>query len=105
MTPLFSSVTDFQKSREEENPFTLERNTAEEYKYMTVNNHLETQKSVVLPAFTMAGRLREGRLVGLGVWFSLRVREVPGSNPGRALSFFFSFFELNPFLKKLTLDL
>ena len=26
-------------------------------------------------------------LVGLGVWFSLRVREVPGSNPGRALSF------------------
>ena len=28
------------------------------------------------------------RLVGLGVWFSLRVREVPGSNPGRALSFF-----------------
>ena len=25
------------------------------------------------------------RLVGLGVWFSLRVREVPGSNPGRAL--------------------
>ena len=27
------------------------------------------------------------RLVGLGVWFSLRVREVPGSNPGRALDF------------------
>ena len=27
---------------------------------------------------------RRGRLVGLGVWFSLRVREVPGSNPGRA---------------------
>ena len=26
-------------------------------------------------------------LVGLGVWFSLRVREVPGSNPGRAQSF------------------
>jgi hypothetical protein len=26
-------------------------------------------------------------LVGLGVWFSLRVREVPGSNPGRALLF------------------
>ena len=25
------------------------------------------------------------RLAGLGVWFSLRVREVPGSNPGRAL--------------------
>ena len=25
-------------------------------------------------------------LVGLGVWFSLRVREVPGSNPGRAPS-------------------
>ena len=24
------------------------------------------------------------RLVGLGVWFSLRVREVPGSIPGRA---------------------
>ena len=24
-------------------------------------------------------------LVGLGVWFSLWVREVPGSNPGRAL--------------------
>ena len=24
------------------------------------------------------------RLVGLGVWFALRVREVPGSNPGRA---------------------
>ena len=23
-------------------------------------------------------------LVGLGVWFALRVREVPGSNPGRA---------------------
>ena len=27
------------------------------------------------------------RLVGLGVWFSLRVREVPGSSPGRALVF------------------
>ena len=26
-------------------------------------------------------------LVGLGVWFALRVREVPGSNPGRALLF------------------
>ena len=26
-------------------------------------------------------------LVGLGVWFSLRVREVPGSNPGRAHHF------------------
>ena len=26
-------------------------------------------------------------LVGLGVWFSLRVREVPGSTAGRALSF------------------
>ena len=26
------------------------------------------------------------RLVGLGVWFSLWVREVPGSNPGRARS-------------------
>ena len=30
-------------------------------------------------------------LVGLGVWFSLRVREVPGSNPGRALNIFFAF--------------
>ena len=29
------------------------------------------------------------RLVGLGVWFSLRVREVPGSNPGRALHYLF----------------
>ena len=29
-------------------------------------------------------------LVGLGVWFSLRVREVPGSNPGRALTPFSS---------------
>ena len=28
-------------------------------------------------------------LVGLGVWFSLWVREVPGSNPGRALILFF----------------
>ena len=28
------------------------------------------------------------RLFGLGVWFSLRVREVPGSNPGRAQCFF-----------------
>ena len=28
-------------------------------------------------------------LVGLGVWFSLRVREVPGLNPGRALWYFF----------------
>ena len=27
-------------------------------------------------------------LVGLGVWFSLRVREVPGSNPGGAHQFF-----------------
>ena len=27
-------------------------------------------------------------LVGLGVWFSLRVREVPGSNPGRAHQLF-----------------
>ena len=30
------------------------------------------------------------RLVGLGVWFSLRVREVPGSNPGRARPFGFA---------------
>ena len=30
-------------------------------------------------------------LVGLGVWFSLRVREVPGSNPGRA--------QVKPFLR------
>lgn len=29
-------------------------------------------------------RNEEDWLVGLGVWFSLRVREVPGSNPGRA---------------------
>ena len=28
-------------------------------------------------------------LFGLGVWFSLRVREVPGSNPGGAHHFFF----------------
>ena len=28
------------------------------------------------------------RLFGLGVWFSLWVREVPGSNPGRAHYFF-----------------
>ena len=33
--------------------------------------------------------LNQVRLVGLGVWFSLRVREVPGSNPGRAQCFFF----------------
>ena len=32
--------------------------------------------------------LDQVRLVGLGVWFSLRVREVPGSNPGRAQCFF-----------------
>ncbi len=31
--------------------------------------------------------IKQLRLVGLGVWFSLWVREVPGSNPGRALSF------------------
>ena len=30
-------------------------------------------------------RGKHGRPVGLGVWFSLRVREVPGSNPGWAL--------------------
>ena len=30
------------------------------------------------------------RPVGLGVWFSLRVREVPGSNPGPAQLFCFS---------------
>ena len=29
-------------------------------------------------------------LVGLGVWFSLWVREVPGSNPGRAQLFVFA---------------
>ena len=32
-------------------------------------------------------RNENSRLVGLGVWFPLRVREVPGSNPGRALLF------------------
>ena len=31
------------------------------------------------------------RLFGLGVWFSLRVREVPGSNPGGAQLFFWRF--------------
>ena len=31
--------------------------------------------------------------VGLGVWFSLRVREVPGSNPGQTQ--FFSFISLS----------
>ena len=39
-------------------------------------------------------------LVGLGVWFSLRVREVPGSNPGRALHFFKVYF-LNVFFEKV----
>ena len=33
-------------------------------------------------------------LVGLGVWFSLRVREVPGSNPGRAHQIFFGYSPL-----------
>ena len=38
--------------------------------------------------------LQCGWPVGLGVWFSLRVREVPGSNPGlaRQAVFFFVFF-------------
>ena len=31
----------------------------------------------------------QDRLSGLGVWFALRVREVPGSNPGWALSLLF----------------
>ena len=36
-------------------------------------------------------------LSGLGVWFALRVREVPGSNPGWAQLFFsfFSFFSVS----------
>ena len=38
-----------------------------------------------------ATRSNHQRLVGLGVWFSLRVREVPGSNPGRARKTFFRF--------------
>ena len=33
-------------------------------------------------------RLHQAWLVGLGVWFSLWVREVPGSNPGQARIFF-----------------
>ena len=40
---------------------------------------------------------RHQRLVGLEAWFSLRVREVPGSIPGPAqifYIFFFSLFEL-----------
>ena len=43
------------------------------------------------------------RLVGLGVWFSLRVREVLGSNPGRAQHFFsslmFSYFVVQTLIK------
>ena len=35
-------------------------------------------------------------LVGLGVWFSLWVREVPGSNPGRALQVFW-YFTYHPY--------
>ena len=37
--------------------------------------------------------------VGLEVWFSLRVREVPGSSPGRALSFlpYKEYFQLLPY--------
>ena len=37
--------------------------------------------------FSTATNLLHSWLVGLGVWFSLWVREVPGSNPGRAQSF------------------
>ena len=51
---------------------------------------VQTFKSLL--TFTVRSRSMEtlnstvtGWLVGLGVWFSLRVREVPGSNPGRAL--------------------
>ena len=57
---------------------------------------VQTFKSLL--TFTVRSRSMEtlnstvtGWLVGLGVWFSLRVREVPGSNPGRAFSFCLSF--------------
>ena len=40
-------------------------------------------------------------LVGLGVWFSLWVREVPGSNPGRAQYFFVLLLGFRTFEKKV----
>ncbi len=39
---------------------------------------------------------RDQWLVGLGVWFLLRVREVPGSNPGRAHLCLWSLFSWAP---------
>ena len=38
-------------------------------------------------------------LAGLGVWFALRMREVPGSNPGRAQFFFFFYSHIDPKLE------
>ena len=40
-----------------------------------------------LKSFILFARF-DRNLVGLGVGFALRVREVPGSNPGRALIVF-----------------
>ena len=69
-----------------------------------VRSRQETRKIIFSSTFhflkfTGAGviqrltRTREDWLFGLGVWFSLRVREVPGSNPGGA-QFFLCVFSL-----------
>ena len=59
------------------------------FDYFTVLSH-----GIGIQEVLLANTLRW--LVGLGVWFSLRVREVPGSNPGRALIFHFTF--INTFI-------
>ena len=45
----------------------------------------QVRKYKVFALFFVTTLQINNRLSGLGVWFALRVREVPGSNPGWAL--------------------
>ena len=57
-------------------------------KYRIILMHL--WKTPMIERGRITQRWSTCRLVGLGVWFSLRVREVPGSNPGRALLMYYT---------------
>ncbi len=81
----------FEKRRKEEekseNQFISFRLWAEQKIFCTTQASLPHNNSGFLSSIKYQKKLPSHTkwLVGLGVWFSLRVREVPGSNPGRAL--------------------
>ena len=53
--------------------------------FFTNWNYEELHTFWTTKSLCIKNKVHLARLVGLGVWFSLEVREISGSNPGRAL--------------------